>query len=125
MSMRTPDTSGAPRQVLLLHAESARHIGTVAAHIQALATGSRHRVVDLDCAAAARQPLDLQAFDVIVFHYSIVIALPAYLPPAFFARLAAFGGPKLLFIQDEYRWVDRTAEAIRDLGISVVFTLLD
>ncbi|MBL8673216.1 MAG: glycosyltransferase family 1 protein, partial [Alphaproteobacteria bacterium] len=46
-------------------------------------------------------------------------------PPAFFARLAAFGGPKLLFIQDEYRWVDRTAEAIRDLGISVVFTLLD
>ena len=32
---------------------------------------------------------------------------------------------KVLFIQDEYRWIDATAEAIRELGISVIFTVVN
>lgn len=114
-----------PRKILLLIAEAARHIGTVQEHIRAFEALSRHRVVTLDSFLASRLDVNLEAFDAVVFHYSIVIAMPAYLPPAFRQALARFRGPRILFIQDEYRWVNRTVEVIRELAISTVFTVVN
>lgn len=111
--------------ILLLCDEAVRHIGTVNDHILAFQRYSPSRVVVLDSRAAAAIDLDLDLFDAIVFHYSIVISMKNFLSPAFFQRLAALKRPKILFIQDEYRWVDRTSAAIRDLGISVVFTVVN
>ncbi len=111
--------------ILLLCDEAVRHIGTVNDHILAFQRYSPSRVVVLDSRAAAAIDLDLDLFDAIVFHYSIVISMKSFLSPAFLQRLAELKRPKILFIQDEYRWVDRTSAAIRDLGISVVFTVVN
>ncbi len=111
--------------VLLLCDDAARHTGTVDEHIRAFQLFSVSRVVVMDSRAASEIEVNLDYFDAIVFHYSIVIALSGFLPQDFFARLAAFRGPKVLFIQDEYRWVDRTAVAVRDLGVTVVFTVVN
>ncbi len=111
--------------ILLLCDEASRHTGTVDEHILAFKKFSQHRIVILDSRAAAVLNVDFSMFDAVVFHYSIVIASPAYLPPPLFERLAKFQGPKILFIQDEYRWVDRTANAARALGVSVVFTVVN
>jgi hypothetical protein len=67
----------------------------------------------------------VDSFDVIVFHYSIVIARGFHICAALGQRLGASKALKVLFIQDEYRWIDATAEAIRELGISVIFTVLN
>ena len=111
--------------ILILCDEAARHTGTVDQHIGSFQTHSSHRVAVLDSRAAASLDVDLTLFDVIVFHYSIVISMATFLPPGFFARLSEFSGLKVLFIQDEYRWVDRTSAAVRDLDISVIFTVVN
>lgn len=66
--------------------------------------------------------LSLNDFDVIVFHYSVSIALDSYVPPRTRAAVALFSGLKVAFIQDEYRFVNRTVSAIRELGIGLLFT---
>lgn len=111
--------------VLLLHSDSARIIGTVAAHLDAFQKYSAHRIVEIDSVSALSLGIDLSYFDCLVFHYSIVIASRQYIPDQLRARIAAFRGPKVLFIQDEMRWVDATSAAIRELGIGTVFTVVN
>jgi glycosyl transferase family 1 len=110
--------------ILILVADSARHIGTIEEHITAFDKYSKSNFVIFDSNIAGQLFFDLNLFDVIVFHYSIVISHQNYLSDKFSDRLAKYGGCKILFIQDEYRWIDKTAEAIRELDISVVFSLV-
>jgi len=113
------------QNILLLCCDAARITGTVENHISAFKEYSQNHLFILDSNIASSVDLDLDLFDVVVFHYSLIISRDAYLPAPFFQRLAAFRGPKILFIQDEFRWVDHTADAIRRLGIGVVFTTLN
>ena len=62
-------------------------------------------------------------FDVIVIHYSAVLSSPLYFSPHLLDKLRRFRGLKILFIQDDYRWVDRATAAARDAGINVLFTV--
>lgn len=113
-----------PRCVVLVDFE-AMHIGTVRQHVHALRNRSSFHVEIVDVRTLNRLQSSVDGFDVIVFHYSIVIAQGFHIGSALRGRLAASGALKVLFIQDEYRWIDATAEAIRELGISVIFTVLN
>jgi hypothetical protein len=107
--------------LLLVHAAS-ESIGAVAQHVDGLTNIGQHKVVKVDSAVA--DLVDFGAFDVIALHYSIVIVSPNYISPRLYEKIARFRGLKVLFIQDEYRWIDATAAAIRNLGIEVVFSLV-
>ncbi|MGI9491589.1 MAG: hypothetical protein ACR2QF_04225 [Geminicoccaceae bacterium] len=109
--------------VLLFCDEHSRHIGTVEDHIQAMVRQSRHNVLPLDARGAGTIDVDLDRFDVIITHYSVAIGLPGPLPLPIAEKLKAFTGLKMAFLQDEYRWIDDSAAAIRDLGIKVLFTV--
>lgn len=109
--------------ILLLCDERARHIGTVEDHIQALLTRSRHNVLPLDARGAATIDVDLGSFDVIVTHYSVAIGHPDHVPSPLKEKIEAFDGTKIAFLQDEYRWIDASAAAIKTLGIDVLFTV--
>lgn len=111
--------------ILLLVANAAKHTGTVVDHITAFEKFSRNNIVVLDSFVAGQINFDLDQFDTVVFHYSIVISSPNYLPEAFVDRLAEYQGLKILFIQDEFRWVDRTAAMAEKLGIAVIFTVVN
>lgn len=121
------DTTGLSQDVrlnvLLFCDEQARHIGTVEDHIRALTIRSRHNVLPLDARGASTIDVDLDRFDAIVTHYSVAIGLAGHVPPEIAAKIRAFQGAKIAFLQDEYRWIDASAAAIRDLGISVLFTV--
>lgn len=67
---------------------------------------------------------DLRRFDAVIIHYSLVITVDEYLSPFFRERLAAYDGLKVLFIQDEYRWVDEITAMMRYLGIDLLYTLV-
>ncbi len=112
------------RSILLVCRTTRAEAGNVAEHIRALETLSRHDVrtfnpVDRPDAAAL---LDLGEFDVVVVHYTIVVTLERYLPAVLRDKIARFGGLKVQFVQDEYRWIDAVTARMRELGIGVVFT---
>ena len=107
--------------VLIVHT-AAERIGTVREDVAALTRLTRHHVVKIDNAVAASVSFAL--FDVMVLHYSLVIANPYYVSARLKEQIAKFRGLKILFIQDEMRWIDATAQAIADLGIGVVFSLV-
>ncbi|WP_204279346.1 hypothetical protein, partial [Enterobacter asburiae] len=66
--------------------------------------------------------LSFDDFDAVVVHYSSFIAVDAYVAPKTRHMLSRFCGFKALFLQDEYRFVERTSAAIRESGIDAVFT---
>lgn len=110
-------------EILLLCSGASVHIGTVLDHIDAFFSRSRHNVTPADATYCAESGMDTATFDVIVFHYSVVISDPNHIRPELAARIKAFDGLKVAFIQDEYRWIDRQNAALEDLGVTVLYTV--
>lgn len=112
------------RSILLLCRRARDEAGNVAAHIDALTRLSRHDVRSFDPVdrADAAAELDLDEFDALVVHYTVVITLDRYLPPVLREKIASYRGLKVQFIQDEYRWIDAVTARIRELGIDVLYT---
>lgn len=112
-------------RVLLLCDDAPTHADTVLDHIGALSTASRHdvrrfnpyRLRDSRC-------LDLEAFDAVVLHYTIYAISDDHLAPPLREKLAAYRGPKLQFVQDEYRRVDELSAMVRRLGVGTLFTVV-
>jgi hypothetical protein len=101
------------------------HANTILDHINAFRRFSRHDVRIFNTIAMRRSvALDLDEFDVVVIHYSVVLSDPHHMSPDFRDKLRRFRGLKVQFIQDDYRWVDRAAAAARDIGLDVLFTIV-
>jgi hypothetical protein len=111
-----------PIRILLLCNYDPTNAATVCDHINAFYKYSKHAVTVASRIGALPDELDFNRFDVIIVHYSVFIAIDAYVTPATRQRLGKFEGLKVLFIQDEYRFVDRTIDAINEAGIDIVFT---
>lgn len=116
----------AQMNVLLLCSVPPASAGTTHDHVDALRRHSAHRVMCFPYLGegADRLPRDLELdrFDAIVIHYSVYLLADRHLGPADRERIAAFPGVKLLFLQDEYRQIDRVTALIAGLGIDVLFT---
>jgi hypothetical protein len=97
---------------------------TLLDHINAFSFYSSHNVFILSNLGEIPPGVDLDAFDAVVIHYSIVTILDAYLGPETRERIARFKGLKAYFIQDEYRQTFEFVGVIEQLGIDVVFTCL-
>lgn len=95
---------------------------TVVDHIHALQRDTGHDVSTLSILGDLPDRLDLEQFDAVILHYSLVIANDSYLAPLARYRLRKYAGIKAVFIQDEYRWVNRTLDALYYLKVNVLFT---
>lgn len=98
---------------------------TILDHAFSLKRYSRHDVINISLMypfGSLPALLDLAAFDVVVVHYTIPAKMDKYLNPRSRAAIGRFDGLKVQFIQDEYRHVDATVEACRQLGTDVLFT---
>lgn len=92
-------------------------------HLEALTEGSRHNSFMLPL--SGEKPLgayELEFFDVLVIHYTLVMKDKVLLTPDQRVRIAQFPGVKAAFIQDEYRFVDETVAALAELNIDLLFT---
>ena len=69
-----------------------------------------------------RRELDLNHFDAIVVHYSLFLSHKSYVSQATRTALSKFPGLKAVFVQDEYRFVEATISAMREVGIDILFT---
>jgi hypothetical protein len=108
---------------ILLLCDYQEHIAaTVRDHIRSLETHSRHKWRRLSMLGDIPAGLDLSRFDAVVVHYTLVACSDFYLTPAARQRLTDFKGLKAIFIQDEYRFVDKSTAAMREIGVNVLFT---
>lgn len=115
-------TFARPLEILLLCDYRTDIAATVREHIDSLTAMSRHRVRRLSILGDLPVGLDLAHFDAVVVHYSLVACHNTYLSETARTSLGAFAGLKALFIQDEYRFIDASMAAMRQIGIHVLFT---
>lgn len=85
---------------------------------------SQHQVTILSNLGTLPRQVEISDFDVVVIHYSLTLALDTYVSPQTRRQLAKFKGLKIVFIQDEYRFIDRTIDAMREIGVDLVFTVM-
>ena len=111
--------------ILLFIDSNALHIGTVRDHLDSLKRLSRHRVVVAECRMGLVEGVSIDQFDVIAFHYSVVIARRDFVSERLAEVCASFKGLNVLLIQDEYRWINDTISAAVRLRIDVIFTVVN
>jgi len=96
---------------------------TITGHISAITEGSRHHSVVLPVwPSNSLLDIDLGLFDALIIHYTIVVKDHTFLIQSARERIAKFAGLKVAFIQDEYRFINATIDALRELRIGLLFT---
>ena len=114
---------GHSMNILVLYNATQTYTNAVYEHVASFGRFSRFRVfythVDYQQTAA----IDLNVFDAVVIHYSIRLCFDQ-LPPNISDQVASFNGIKAIFVQDEYDHTYRTWHWIRELAISLVFTVV-
>lgn len=117
-----------PLNVLMLYDDNSTHVSTITEHLEAFRRHSRHRFFFLPAtefvglADAQGAELDLSSYDALAIHYSVRVSVPAHLSAGIAAAVAAYCGPKLLFVQDEYDNVETARRWMERLGIDALFT---
>lgn len=113
-------------RILLLCHYDTYNASMVTDHIDAFSKYSVHDVFVhstlLRNGGHLEEELALEWFDIIVVHYSIFIGVDAYLSRRSKQRLQRAKAIKVVFLQDEYRFVQDSVDGIRDVGADVVFT---
>lgn len=108
--------------ILLLWDDTSGVASTVKAAVDALVKHSKFRVFPIAVFGVLPKDLDLNRFDVIVIHYSLVLSVDAYIDVDARRRIKNSSALKAIFIQDEYRFVNKSIAAMRDIGIKLLFT---
>jgi len=111
-----------PLEILLLCDYRENIAATVREHIDSLIGFSRHHVRKVSILGDLPPRLELNHFDVVIVHYSLIACHNSYVSAQARATLARYRGLKAIFIQDEYRFVDATIAAMREIGIDLLFT---
>ncbi|WP_425062377.1 glycosyltransferase [Pyruvatibacter mobilis] len=133
----------APKSILILYDEKYSHFPGVYWHLKSFSDYSRNRyfylpastlnagVVDGQMFGDVKDEYldrdgvgvwDFNAFDAVVVHYGLRTSVKGYIPKYIKKRMAEFGGPKILFVQDEYENTDMTKKNMVEMGITTVFT---
>jgi hypothetical protein len=120
-----PETLAVMAKLLLFIDTHAMHTGTVRDHVRSLTRLSNHEIYLAEYRGAVQAAIELSHFDVIVFHYSVILAQVGRAPGNLTAHCKGFRGLKVVLIQDEYRWINDTVRAAVDLNICVIFTVVN
>ncbi len=113
-------------RILLLCNYDPYNAAMVTDHINAFHMYSAHEVVVfshmVNHGGDLPDDLSLDFFDAVILHYSLFLAVDAYVSDRARRKIKAFKGIKAIFLQDEYRFVHPTVERIGDLGFDIIFT---
>lgn len=102
--------------------DSGSSANTIIDHISAFERYSEHRVWTLSCVGDLPQALELFRFDGVIIHYSLSLLNNYYLSRKAKDKLRQFTGLKIVFVQDEYRAINRLIQEMNFLEIDILFT---
>lgn len=112
-----------PLNIIMLCGGATVYVGTIIDHINGIVEGSTHRINPVDAAFCSASGLNLDAYDALVIHYSILLSDPTNIPSTLFEKICNFRGLKVAIIHDEHRRIDIQNAAIERLGIGILFTV--
>lgn len=95
---------------------------TIVDHIDSFVQYSRHSIFIFSNLGDIPDQLNLENFDVIIIHYSLSILFDRFISSSARKKIHDFQGLKVLFVQDEYRAINKMIAMIDFLGIDVLFT---
>ena len=70
------------------------------------------------------EDINLDNFDVVIIHYSVFVGMVHYFPPRTRRRLRSYKGLKCVFVQDDYRMVNNTIDALNEMQADILFTVV-
>lgn len=117
--------AGEPLNVLLLCHFYDGTAGAILEHINAFPKYSRNSVHVLSNLGNLPPWLELDRFDAVIVHYSLIVSHDNYLSPAARTQLRNYKGFKAVFIQDDYRWINATLSALAYMQVNALFPLTD
>lgn len=125
--MRSPQPA---YNIALLYDVNATHVLTTREYMEAFKKHSGHNIVFMP--ATQRLPKlddvggqpDFTPYDAVILHYSVRLSIEDFISPGIVKGLKSYGGPKILFIQDEYESTETARRWIEKLGIDTVFTVV-
>ena len=96
---------------------------TILDHLDAFDRFSMHDFTRVPCMYGVSNSMNLANFDGIVIHYSLAACIDAFLSPIMRIKIRYFTGYKLVYVQDDYRFIDDTVATLAALRIDVLFAL--
>jgi hypothetical protein len=102
--------------------QTSRDANTILDHIEAIENYSSHTIWCYSNMGDFSPKLDLKKFDAIIIHYSLTLIHESYLSEKAKEILRAYQGLKIIFIQDEYRQINKIVQTLQFLKIDVLWT---
>jgi hypothetical protein len=113
-------------KILLLCNYELANAAMVSDHINSFYLYSSHEITIFSNLTKLKgnlpEDINLDFFDGIVVHYSLFLAVDAYVSTKTRQLLKKFTGIKAIFLQDEYRFVETTIRQINSIGFNIIFT---
>ena len=109
--------------ILYFYAHTQTYTTTVYEHIKSLGEYSSHNIYYISSNQEYEKNVNFNLFDAIIIHYSIRLPFDQ-IPERYIYDFQKFNGIKAVFIQDEYDYTKRAWHWIKELDISLVFTVV-
>ncbi|MGE0608885.1 MAG: glycosyltransferase [Pirellulales bacterium] len=111
-------------RVLVLYDDRSIHVKTIEHHLRSFSLPEGNEVYYAPATGEAVCHYDLANFDCILLHYCIRVCVPGHLSESYENALRSYPGLKVLFLQDEYDHTDLARDAIEQLGVQLVYTVV-
>lgn len=113
------------KKILLLCNYYPETAGTILDHIFAFKKYSIYDYNVLSIFGDIPDWVVLSRFDALVIHYSLIASNDNYISKKSRELIRRFNGLKAAFVQDDYRWINDTVDALAYMRIDTLFTLAD
>jgi len=111
-----------PKRMLVAYSMTSTHVQTTCDYLTSFEKYSDYQVEYLHVTHDAIIDFSFDAYDAVFQNYCARLCFEGYVSPHYRDRLRAFGGVKILAVQDEYDRTDTLKAAILDLGFDIVLT---
>jgi hypothetical protein len=99
-----------------------KNANTILDHISSFEQYSEHCIFLCSNLGDIPPRLNLNNFDVIIIHYSLSLLYDHFLSKNAKKQLSIFNGLKVLFVQDEYRQINKLISEINTVNFDILFT---
>ena len=110
------------KRMLVAYDMDLTHVETAWNYLSAIKKFSEFEVDFLHVTYNAPVDIDLRAYDVVFQDCHARLCREGYVSPHYQEKMRAFGGVKVMAVQDEYDYTNTLKAAIRDLGFDIVLT---
>lgn len=112
-------------RVNILYDEATNKVFAVKNYLEMFRRYSHHSITTTSAGkGTVCKPGELDAYDAVVVFFTLRVCFPGHFSPSYADALTAYGGHKLLFVQDDYEDTENTRRSIERLGIKTVFTVM-